>query len=226
MEDQISKRFEVQMRAVALVWALVVAVGFQVSAPQLLVDLSNDSVRRDLIIAQSKTLLEQEKQTMAVLKSEAHLPDVIADLVKRFPKYGARFEELSGVGTTKSFVLDELRLVLKDAPDRDDVVKVYSRLLDDAAVKSGRELSAQIGTTRSTLAGFDIRFWKEPNFYWDESTVHYDAILGVLLTMILLSFGAPFWYQMLRDVAALRDRLKPGNADNKLRSKKQDANPG
>lgn len=209
MEDQLGKRFELEMRVVALVWALAVAIGFQVSAPRLLMELSQDTVRRERILAESKVLLDREIQTLAVLNSEEHLPDVIAELSKRVPKYAKQFEELSGVGTTKEFVLDELRLVLTDAPDREQIVNVYAELLDAAAEKRAKALAAQLSDTASTLAGFNIRFWRDSNFFNEGRKVHYDAILGVLLTAILLSFGAPFWFRTLRDVAALRDRLNP-----------------
>ena len=209
MEKQTSKRFALEMRVLALIWSLVVAIGFQVSAPKLLVDLSNDSVRRERILAESKVLLGREQQTLAVLNSETYGSAAVVELAKRFPKYQQEFEQLSGVGTNREFVLEELRLVLKEAPNREEIARAYGELLDAAAEKQMRALSAQFGESLSTLAGFDIRFWRDNKFFFDGSKVHFDAIIGALLTAILLSFGAPFWFQMLREAASLRDRLMP-----------------
>jgi hypothetical protein len=35
-------------------------------------------------------------------------------------------------------------------------------------------------------------------------------IIGVLITAILLSCGAPFWFEQLKNVASLRDALSKG----------------
>ena len=208
MDVQLSKRFTLQMRVLSLAWAAAVAVGFQVSAPKLLVELSQDSVRRERILAESRVLLAREEQTLAVLHSEDSSKDAIAELSARFPRYARQFEELSGVGTTREFLLDELRLVLGDAPDRDQIVKVYGEMLDASGAARLQAVSAELGATLDTLGGFDIRFWRDKNYFIGEK-VHWDAIVGVLLTIVLLSFGAPFWFERLREAASLRDRLAP-----------------
>jgi hypothetical protein len=40
-------------------------------------------------------------------------------------------EEASGIGTTRSFVLEELRLAVEDSPKRDEIVNDYAELLDE-----------------------------------------------------------------------------------------------
>lgn len=63
----------------------------------------------------------------------------------------------------------------------------------------------------SELAGFDFDPWKEGwGFYWDTSRaarLRHDRLAGVLLTTILLTFGAPFWFEMLKSLLKLRDVL-------------------
>ena len=36
----------------------------------------------------------------------------------------------------------------------------------------------------------------------------FDRIFGVLFTAVLLSFGAPFWYRVLREFVGLKDALR------------------
>jgi hypothetical protein len=47
-------------------------------------------------------------------------------------------------------------------------------------------------------------FWKHWWDAWDQSTV---SVFGVLLSAMLLSFGAPFWFNVLGDLLKLRPAL-------------------
>jgi hypothetical protein len=100
-----------------------------------------------------------------------------------------------------------------------------------SALSSDRARAEQIATddaAASKLDVFGIEFWsKGSDYYVDRSTDdwdwHWDAIIGVLLTAILLTFGAPFWFEQLRNLAALRDLRAPSVASPKT-SGRQDTN--
>lgn len=48
------------------------------------------------------------------------------------------------------------------------------------------------------------------DFYFiDKVGVQWANVFGTLLTVVLLSFGAPFWFNVLNNIANLRDVLKP-----------------
>jgi hypothetical protein len=140
MEPGWRKRFQYFVRIITIAWAVVVAGGFQVSAPTLFSALS-----------QERALAEQ------IAKGNA-------DIV--------RFASSSG------------------------------------------EPDAALAKTAAKLDVFGIQFWKKgSDFYVDRSKgdwdLRWDAIIGVLLTAILLTFGAPFWFEQLRNLAALRDLRSP-----------------
>lgn len=82
------------------------------------------------------------------------------------------------------------------------------------ASRSGEPDAASGQARAAKLDVFGIQFWKQGSaFYVDRSKQdwnwHWDAIIGVLLTAILLTFGAPFWFEQLRTLAALRDLRAP-----------------
>jgi hypothetical protein len=56
-----------------------------------------------------------------------------------------------------------------------------------------------------------------------DSDLFYSSWRGVLLTWILLSLGAPFWYDSLKDLLKLRSTLAP--KEEKARLSRQTANP-
>ena len=46
-------------------------------------------------------------------------------------------------------------------------------------------------------------FYKE--FYRDDEGIQGENLLGVVLTALLLSLGAPFWFEMLSKLSSLRE---------------------
>ncbi|MGH8186779.1 MAG: hypothetical protein ACREUC_09465 [Steroidobacteraceae bacterium] len=140
MEPAWRKRFQYFVRIITIVWAVLVAGSFQVSAPALFSALSHDRA-----------------------------------------------------------------LAAQVARNNAEIARLASR--------SG-EPDASLNAAASKLDVFGIQFWKKGGaFYIDTSKDdwdwHWDAIIGVLLTSILLTFGAPFWFEQLRNLAALRDLREP-----------------
>jgi hypothetical protein len=140
MEPGWRKRFQYFVRIITIAWAVVVAGGFQVSAPTLFSALS-----------QERALAGQ------IAKGNA------------------------------------------------EIVRLAS---------SSGDPDAALAKSAAKLDVFGIQFWKQgSDFYVDRSKGHWDlrwdAIIGVLLTAILLTFGAPFWFEQLRNLAALRDLRSP-----------------
>jgi hypothetical protein len=52
---------------------------------------------------------------------------------------------------------------------------------------------------------FNIELWQEGWVFYKST----DNWLGVLLTVILLTLGAPFWYNILCTLVNLKDQLQP-----------------
>ena len=59
----------------------------------------------------------------------------------------------------------------------------------------------------SRLAKFDVKPWKHGWAFYQNSS----NLFGILITAILLSFGAPFWFEWLGRLLKLRDVLSPGD---------------
>jgi hypothetical protein len=67
------------------------------------------------------------------------------------------------------------------------------------------------------LDAFGIKFWGRHNEYYvdPEKGLQWAALIGVLMTGILMSFGAPFWFDKLKFLASLRDAKDPKKDDGK-----------
>jgi hypothetical protein len=79
----------------------------------------------------------------------------------------------------------------------------------DRASESPRKSSAE--SAEAQLTAFGIRFWGHGLAYYIDAGqgLRWQAIAGVLMTGILMSFGAPFWFQKLQILASLRDQKAP-----------------
>ena len=195
-EILLRKRFAFIMRLVSIFWAVVVAVAFQVSAPELLRTLSIDPETRvavESVFAREAALRRIPHEALAELRSEA-------------PPAGVETVAASEDASVES-VLEALRTALPSAtPDerkqRDEALARYDSIATERR-------NALLDETRGDLAKLDIELWPDPQFYGSLADPDWRHIFGVLLTAGLLALGAPFWFRALQNVAALRDVLKP-----------------
>lgn len=70
LDKPLRNRFELVMRGVSVVWALVIAGVFQVSTPHFVQELSTDSGRRAGIIAAAQSTLQQSREVASTLDNE------------------------------------------------------------------------------------------------------------------------------------------------------------
>lgn len=105
------------------------------------------------------------------------------------------------------------------------VPDILTKLQGDAALRAEAEKLARgltagdesqkpanVDATVADLAKLGIEPITNTSFYWTtvngKTTVHGDHILGVLFMAVLLSFGAPFWYRMLKELIGFKDALR------------------
>lgn len=193
-----AKRFAFFMRVISIFWALAIAVVFQVSAPELLRKLSTDAeFRKEAAEAFGETVVYADLTAKALDKlAEEH--EDLADTLK----------QVRDAGVGKTDLIPELRAAVQDQEDPEAIVGDYAKIRDELYRE---EIESSIGT----LAKLDIEPWgRGDRFYgtWDETwpDLRWGNILGVLVTAMLLALGAPFWFQMLKNLSGLRDILTGG----------------
>jgi hypothetical protein len=225
LEPHVSKRFEKVARGWSLAWALAVAVLLQVSTPALLRKLAADTEYRQRILASTDSDLNYAGEAMARLDYESAAATALEQLAGRHPELRGRIEQASGVGTNKAFIVEELRLALEGVDQQQKLVEEYGTLLDEAAASEAETVARD---ALGSLAAYDIGLWpggsgfyfKQPARAIDNTApgerrqagfvpgaADWQNIIGVLITAILLTLGAPFWFDRLRDIVGLRDRL-------------------
>lgn len=129
----------------------------------------------------------------------------LEQLQKKHPDIQETLEEVSGIGRTKDDILDELTIVLEDNPRREMLVNEYESILDELHHKGYEQAAKMVEESVGALALFDIVPFSG-GFAFYRSLSH---LLGILMTTILISLGAPFWYGALQKLVNLRDTLVP-----------------
>jgi hypothetical protein len=201
------KRFQFFMRMVTIVWAVVVAVGFQVSAPELFASLSNDPKRVETIVNEQGEVVRIAEEAIREDQYDLVSDQALETLAKNHPDYQEDIFQAANAAPTKAELLEELENVLPDDEMRPVLLNEYSALIDRLVAKE-RDPTQSIDDATNKLAAFGITWWKGGwSYYYDDEAkrVKAAALIGVLITALLLTFGAPFWFEQLRTLAALRD---------------------
>lgn len=208
-ETHLKKRFLLMTRSWSIGWALLVAIAFQISAPSLFSELANDAGRRDRIVADADHLLAHQAESLSRMSLDLVAPDALVILADRHAEYREQIEQAIGIGTTRMFLLEELDLALERVAERDELVAEYDLLLDEVADRKFEETAEEVKYAVDRLRDYHIELWPRGKEYYYRSPggLQWAAIVGVLITAILLSFGGSFWFEQLRNVIALRDPL-------------------
>lgn len=206
--DYMNKRFQTMLRYWAFVLAVLVAFFFQVDSLDLLKRLSNDPALQARLEESARKLVGEDGQdALKVLSYEDISDSALVLLQAEYSDLAGQLEQASGIGVDKQDIINELDEIMADEqPEkRAEVVEKYESLLDmlhRAQIAEGMERFERYS---GELALFNIQFFaKGWDFY--KSLSH---IIGVLITAIFLTFGAPFWFERLRELIKLKDALKP-----------------
>lgn len=84
---------------------------------------------------------------------------------------------------------------------------LLARLESDKSVRETLNAVPAEQQPNPTLSNVGLELWSDPAFYYSDGIV-WTNVLGVLTTAMLVSLGAPFWFEQLKRIVGLRDILK------------------
>ena len=221
MERWLSQRFRQRLRCITLTCAIVVTFIFQVNTPELLRRLSVDPKKR---IEVAQIALDRMFSEQAAIFYQPNLQMVavlaLQQLQENNPQYQETLEAVSGTGDRIENLVHELSVVLEQELELEDSEHKEALLseYEETILSEVRKLSAaNADKAVESLALIDItplsRGW---NYYANVS-----SLFGMLMTAVLIGFGAPFWFNMMRNLMSLHDVLAPEKV--KKKSKTSDA---
>jgi hypothetical protein len=212
--DRVSQRFSVHARIWTIVFSLVVAFALHLDAFKLLTQLSSDAELRARLVTSADTLSKKADE-MLVTSSNAPSAVYVAamqQLVNAHPR------ELASVGQPSGFSsLDggkqwlEGRLKAAKIQDPEKWLKLYEELVPQAALRTAADDFHSILTNKLKFQLIPDPYPTPFYNYWTPSWLH---LWGILATAALLSLGAPFWFNVLKNLSSLRPVLAKKEAES------------
>lgn len=189
-------RFIAHTRVASIACAAILAVGFQIDSVDLFRQVSTDAELRSALVAMADQTLERAdvalsrepiaRETLSqVLPAGTEVPAEIVGRARGAAWLTEHFEGHDSLATWRTR---------------------YEVVFDSLAPLRLEALGDQLGALRSDLEASRLDLLSR------DRRAEKATIPGLLLTIILLSLGAPFWFNALRSLAALRPMLA-GRAD-------------
>ena len=121
-----------------------------------------------------------------------------------------------------SFAIDDLDMGVKSLTLLRTLF--YEEIMDELYNEKEQVNLKQAEAAVNNLAKFNINAWQYGSeFYLKKGALQWKNLIGILITAIFLSFGAPFWFDRLQEAIKLKDMLSEGIKPKK--GQKEDEKP-
>ena len=208
LDGWLSKRFSHQMKIVGGVWAVLIVLAFQLSAIELLRDLSGDpKLQSSYVAAAERAVVNYEVPYEQQHELSTAAAQAIEDLSKNsdFEEIASLLEEISAQGDSIEELLAEAQLVLESSELGEQFVSAYQKEIERNLAFAVDAAAAELGSHLREIALFDFQIAPAGWSYW----LSVENVIGSLITVMFLVLGAPFWFNNLKVLLTLKDSLKP-----------------
>jgi hypothetical protein len=203
-EDRAQQWFQMHTRIFTIICGILLAFLFQLDSVEIFKFVSTNATARAALVGSADKLIEKAD---GILKNNGSIIDAIykAEAVK-FPGLTLTPEALKSA-TNTSLLRDEIKKAL-GSPEPKDFNTNYDTVEKSAIDAWYKERSDQLSTLTKDVAatGFDL-LPKSLGHRWDSKGTYSGFcahFLGMAITAGLLSLGAPYWYNLLKNLTSLR----------------------
>lgn len=198
--DRVSERFALRARWVTVGFALILAVALHLDAIALFEKFYSDAELRTSLVQSTGVLLDHANDVFALSGSG------YTEAVARLKASNAAAKPL---GMPPEFysaaaARDWIYAQIGDSSAAAALIVEYNNILNAVLREKIGRLVNVADSIRSDLN--QTRFTLIPNPY-PQWPYGWRPIIGMITSMILLSLGAPFWYNVLKSLANLRPRV-------------------
>jgi hypothetical protein len=194
--DRSTERFTLFTRGYTAILTVALVAVLHIDALAIFAQLTTDKGLRDQIVQQNGELL---KQAEGIIK-ETEQPYALATLAIRSMKDDlkdkADKDKTDSVPADLDTRAKGLDWVQKNLPSQ---LELFGRKMNEAAQARLEQLGAK---AKSLSSGTSLQLvaWPWPPFTWK-------GLVGMVMSALFLSLGAPFWFNMLKQLSTLRPLL-------------------
>ena len=200
-------------RGLTVAASIIVALWFGASTPELLERLRTDAEFRARAEAVGEQLAKETPDEYESIIGGAPGLRARSRFLAAHPEYTVQLGALRFEALAVDDLIANFETAMDSEPTRDQLAAEFRKLVEqELELESERSMQAAKRSI-SDLAGIGIEPLADLSFYvektsTDATNIRWDRILGALFTAVLLSFGAPFWYRVLREFVGLKDALR------------------
>ena len=212
-EEEMSTVFKKQMDKISIVIAGVIVLVMQLDAFALLNRLSLDKAFRDALVSQGQVMLTEPASTkvkpFGEIKQEVDRQFVEAHQ-QDYPALPALDEMLANItaenekDTLAALHQQVMPLDFLSAGQGKQLLLAYQSTLD-GSIKQAQQQA--INTTMDqyrSLSKFGFAIFPDKRLAYYLS---WQTLLGLFVSTVLISLGAPFWFHTLKSVVGLKDAI-------------------
>jgi hypothetical protein len=200
-----SQWFAMYCRWITVALAVVVAFAMHLDALAVFREIQRDSETRARLAIMSSTLLEESPGVVERVDSvrKTYLT-VLQDLLTREK---GRFKPATTIAdppTSRRAAADWIAQHAATDADRSALQSQFATLIDERLKEDLERALDRFNTTRADLAATGLSLYPDKGHAlgdWSRFDSHF---WGIVASVLLLSLGAPFWFNMLKNVSSLR----------------------
>jgi hypothetical protein len=216
-QERAQQWFTMHTRILSIIFAIIAAFALQLDTVEIFKLVSSNRAVREKLVAQSAAIVSQAEKTLGdstiVLQSayDSWLGGVDASVKAAVESTSIKIEPTY----SRQKLIEDIETVLTRAnvekTAKDAALKSFdaavNKSVTDFLKASGDQyarVKADFDDTGFVLFPRDSRFWRGSRWTNGWTWAH---IIGVLFSVGLLSLGAPFWYNALRNISSLRSTV-------------------
>jgi len=222
IDKPLAKRFAYFMSIVTSIWALIIALMFQISTPALIQQLSVDPELRERYVSLAPDVMRLAEDTdRMIAEYEPLFENALDTMAERHPELADAFAAVDTKTPFLGDISEELSDIIDGAEDQDEILVEIENIMYADVARHRDEMLQQAAEGQRYLSLIDITpFRYGPTFYRDQAGIRWDNMLGVLMTMILIMLGGQFWYRALKTAISFRDLLAPTDREREAAAAK------
>jgi len=204
---RVSQWFVMNTRWITVALAVVLSFTMHIDSVQVLKQLTEDNETRAKVLSMSASLLDQTPESVGSV--EVRYSQALVELVG---SNGAKFKDgtnASGLPkiTKRSEASDWIGTHVKLSADKDALVTQYTDAVDKKLTEAIDKSIDRAKTLQGHLTSAGISFPPKGHTRDDWFAVNSPHFWGMLASVLFLSLGAPFWFNLLKNMTSLKSAV-------------------
>ena len=208
MTDRISERFSLRSKIITVIGAVIVTIVLQLDSIQVMKQVYTDSELRSKLIVSTDLIMERGTNILGQRNVFDLSMDSLRSTIPDLPEPSISFH--NRVSAEKW-----LEQNLPKTKDLDSVLESYRDIQKDITKNRLSYLGDQIVELNDDLANTRLEIFGQ-HYTWKLNQWGFPKFIGMLISIALLSLGAPFWFNMLKNLTNLRTRLMQNEEKERL----------